>query len=210
MKKSVHPLAAGLISRLAPRPDTHVLELGTGSGRNTAALLEAGFSVTSIDDDHERTAAALERFTGSRLNLVTAAYTQITGREQSFTAAISTHALLHGNALKVAAILFAVNRLLEPRAPFYATFGSKNDTRFGSGLRIDDDTFAPSDGAEQGVPHVYYDETQLRSALAPFFTIESLDEVAVDAVVGRWAHAQRPEGSVHWFVRASKAQTSRR
>ena len=209
MEQSAHPLALDLVGRLQRRGEVHVLELGTGSGRNTAALIEAGFFVTSIDDDHERTAAARERFTGSRANLLTGAYTQLAGRPQSFSAALSTHALLHGNALKIATILFSVNRLLEVDAPFYATFGSKRDARYGKGVRIDDDTFAPADGEEQGVPHIYYDEAQLREILTPFFTIESLEEVDVDAIVGRWAHAQRPEGSMHWVLRASKTGRAR-
>jgi SAM-dependent methyltransferase len=200
-----HPLAVDFIERVR-RPDAHVLELGTGSGRNTAALLAAGLAVTSVDDDHERTAAARERFAEARVTFVTSAYTQLGGRAPRYAGAISTHALLHGNALKIATILFHVHRLLLDGAPFYATFGSKRDARFGEGLRIDDDTFAPANGSEQGVPHVYYGEAQLREALSPFFSVESLEEVGVDAIVGRWAHAQQPEGSVQWFLRALKSR----
>lgn len=209
MERSAHPLTVELIDRLRHRPNVHVLEIGTGSGRNTAALLAAGLFVTSVDDDHERTAAARERFAGEPVRLVTSAYTQIAGHAQSFTAAISTHGLLHGSAHKIATILFNVNRLLEKGGLFYATFGSKSDARFGKGVQIDEDTFAPSAGAEQGVPHVYYDEVQLRAALAPSFEVESLDEVGVDTVVGRWAHARQPEGSAHWFLRATRLHSAK-
>lgn len=177
-----HPLAAELIERLRATPLARVLDFGAGSGRNSAALAAAGYAVQAVSDD------AVAGFTaGSR-----------------FDAAVSTHALLHGTPVAIADRVHALAAALKPQAPLYATFGSKTDLRYGKGTHVDEDTFAPESGDEQGVAHAYFDEYALRAILEPWFLVESIEERAVDRVVGTWAHAQRPQGTVHWFVRARR------
>lgn len=183
-----HPLAQALIERLGSGSNARILELGSGRGRNTAALRAAGFEVQAIADGALR--APLE-----------------TGREH-FDAALSTHGLLHGTPSIIAALVSAAAQALKPSAPFYATFASKRDARFGSGERVDENTYAPLSGDEAGVPHVYYDGAALRRLLEPAFSIETLEEVDAGAIVGRWAHAQAPAGTVHWFLRARKREFS--
>jgi SAM-dependent methyltransferase len=179
-----HPLAAELIARLQ-HSRASVLDVGAGSGRNTDALAAAGLNVRSVPD---------------------AQSASFDVPEQSFDAAIGTHAFLHGTPSSVTQMAARVARALKPGGFFYATFASKRDARYGKGTRIAQDAFAPESGDEAGVAHAYFDETGLRRALEPAFEIETLTEENVDAVVGRWAHAQRPSGNVHWFVRARKRQ----
>lgn len=180
--RRAHPLAIALIERLRVYPRARVLELGSGSGRNTAALEAAGFDVCSIPD------AKLPSFSVPA----------------GFDGAIATHAMLHGTPATVAGMVAATARALKSGGPFYATFASVQDARFGTGTKIDEQTFAPVDGDERGVAHVYFDEARLRVLLERHFTVESLRECSVDDVVGRWAHSQKPHGSVHWFVHACK------
>lgn len=179
-----HPLAEALVARLRGQ-QAHVLEIGSGRGRNTAALHEAGFEVQSISDADA------------------AAFTAAAAR---FDAALSTHAFLHGTPASVARLLAETARALKAQAPLYCTFGSKRDARYGTGARVDTNTYAPESGEEAGVAHVYFDKELLRSVLERHFAIESLQEERVDHVVGSWAHAQRPSGSVHWFVIAHKRE----
>lgn len=175
-----HPLAAQLIERLRSTPNASVLDFGSGSGRNSTALGAAGYQVRQISDD--------------RVNDF-----QI---DEQFDAAVSTHALLHGTPGSIACTLDAIARTLRRNAPLFATFGSQSDARYGKGTRVDEDAFAPDCGDEQGVAHAYFDENALRKLLERWFTVESIEEHRVDDVVGSWAHAQRSQGSVHWFVRA--------
>ncbi|HWT04761.1 MAG TPA: hypothetical protein VN224_03315, partial [Xanthomonadales bacterium] len=65
--------------------------------------------------------------------------------------------------------------------------------------------FAPGEGAELGIPHAYFDRDGVIELLLGF-TIESMEEVDVDEIVGRWAHADDDEvaGRVHWFVVARR------
>ena len=168
-----HPLALGLIARLRERTGARILEIGSGSGRNTAALRRAGFAVDEYDDR----------------------------RGGSYEGALSTHALLHGTPATIAQQLSAIAALLEPGSPLYASFGSMRDARYGVGRRIEDDVFAPVDGDERGVAHAFFDDRRLAELLEPHFSIEALDEIGVDDIAGRWAHERAPlQGAVHWFA----------
>ncbi|HUA08079.1 MAG TPA: hypothetical protein VMA98_02325 [Candidatus Acidoferrales bacterium] len=170
-----HPLALALIERLRDRPGARVVEIGAGSGRNTRALQAAGLHV----------------------------YTLPPGEPAA--AALTTHALLHGRLAEIRDTLDAIAASLEPGAPLFGTFGSTSDARFGSGDELEAHVYAARSGDEAGVAHAYFDEPRLRALLAARFTIESLREVDVDEIAGRWAHPNDPlRGAVHWFAIARK------
>lgn len=177
-----HPLAVRLIEH-AGSSRVRVLELGSGSGRNTNALRAAGFHVTAIADDALRVPLRLT---------------------ETFDAALSTHGLLHGTPHLVRDLVRETAGALRADAAAYFTFASTRDARFGQGRQIDENTFAAADGEEAGVPHVFFGEVPLRRMLEPWFAIDALEEVAADAIVGRWAHARMPSGTVHWFVQLRK------
>jgi hypothetical protein len=178
-----HPLAECLIERLHSRPKSWVLDFASGSGRNRDALRRAGFSVVAIDD---RAAGSAAPFAGV---------------SQHFSAAISTHGLLHGTRSTIAARVRAICEHLDGGGLLYATFGSTSDSRFGRGRRLDASTYAPSEGDERGIPHAYFGRDELRELFESDWEIESLNEHRVDEVAGSWAHRERPlAGAVHWFA----------
>lgn len=183
MVSGPHPLAERLIKRLQPKPQSRILDFGAGSGRNGDALRGTGFTVVTIADADAASRAPLAGIT------------------DRFSAAISTHGLLHGRRSTIDANLSSIATLLDDGGLLYATFGSTRDARFGRGLRLDAWTYAPIDGDERGVAHTYFDLERLRALLESHLEVESLDEHGVDDVAGRWAHGRTPlDGAVHWFA----------
>jgi SAM-dependent methyltransferase len=179
-----HPLARKLIAALGGT-GARVVDLASGSGRNTRALRAAGLDVLSIDD------AAAASLTGPTLS------------GGPYRAIVSTHGLLHGTPASIGALVATIARSLEPGGLLFATFGSIRDARSGSGEEIEPFVYAPLDGDERGVPHAFFDERRLRDLIEPVFVTESIEEWNADAIAGSWAHARKPlEGSVHWFVQA--------
>jgi SAM-dependent methyltransferase len=175
-----HPLAKRLIERVRAGC---VLDFACGKGRNSAALRRAGLCVVAIDDGAAESSAPLKAI------------------DEIFVAALSTHGLLHGRVPHVAAKLRSIAERLAPNGLLYATFGSAGDARFGQGTRIDDWTYAPAEGDERGVAHAFFDRARLERLLEEHFTIETLEEHAVDEVAGSWAHQQTPlTGAIHWFA----------
>lgn len=191
--RAPHPLAVALIERLSAcsvrgkYSTAVVLDFGSGSGRNSAALERAGLRAIAVDD---ATASSTMPFDG------------VVGR---LDAVLSTHGLLHGTTSTIAAHLRTMASLLKPRGLLYATFGSVRDARYGRGERLDDATFAPLDGDETGVPHTFFDRPTLATLLQSHFTIESLEERTVDKTAGAWAHSQTPlANAIHWFLTAAR------
>lgn len=178
-----HPLAVALADLLVD--GAHVLDFGTGSGRNASFLASRGFDVFTIDDAHAAGTQSLPSHGGR------------------FDAVIATHALLHGTPASVGARVTALAAALREGGLFFAVFASKRDARYGSGDSVDDDTWALREGDEAGVPHVFYDETGLRTLLRPHFVVDVLDECGADEIAGTWAHPTTPlSGAVHWLVQA--------
>jgi hypothetical protein len=185
-ERTAHPLTERLIALAREHPlDGPVIEVGTGSGRNTRALVDANVPVLSVPDSTP--------------------YTQLPGSRDEYGAALSTHAYLHGTSAKLRAGIAELRRVLRPNAPVFITLGSFKDARYGLGIPFDDRSFAPGEGAELGIPHAYFDRDGVIELLLGF-TIDSMDEVDVDEIVGRWAHTDDEEiaGRVHWFVVARR------
>lgn len=184
-ERNAHPLAKRLIDDARERAlDGPVIEVGTGSGRNTRALVDAGVPVASVPD--------------------ATPYTQLPGARETYGAALSTHAYLHGASAKLRAGIAELRRVLKPGAPVYLTLGSFKDARYGLGVPLDERSFAPGEGDEAGIPHAYFDRDGVIEVLFGF-EIASLEEVEVDDVVGRWAHGDDAvAGRVHWFVVARR------
>jgi hypothetical protein len=182
---SAHPLAERLIELARREPfDGPVIEIGTGSGRNTRALVEARIPNVTVPDSTP--------------------YTQLPGTRDNYSAGLSTHAYLHGASAKLRAGIAELRRVLRPTAPIFITLGSFKDARYGLGIPFDERSFAPGEGDELGIPHAYFDRDGVIELLFGF-DIDSMEEVDVDDIVGRWAHADDDvAGRVHWFVEARK------
>ncbi len=161
----------------------HILEVGAGSGRNTRVLRAAGMVVTSIEN-FGNPPATLSR--------------------HAFDGALSTHALLHGTPSEIADVLEQIAAALKSGGLLFTTFGARKDARFGKDERLGPNTFVATTGDESGIAHSYFDGDEVRELLARF-KIESLREVEVDQIVGRWAHAKNPlRNAVHWFATATR------
>jgi hypothetical protein len=185
--QTAHPLAERLIESTRERPlDGPVIEVGTGSGRNTRALVAAQIPTVGVADSTP--------------------YTQLPGTREEYGAALSTHAYLHGASPKLRAGIAELRRVLRPNAPAYITLGSFKDARYGLGVPLDERSFAPGEGDEIGIPHAYFDRDGVIELLFGF-AIDSMEEVEVDEIVGQWAHGDDAvAGRVHWFVVARRAQ----
>ena len=183
--QTAHPLTERLIQHAREHPlDGPVIEVGSGSGRNTRALVDAGIPVVSVPDSTP--------------------YTQLPGSRDNYGAGLSTHAYLHGTGAKLRAGLAELRRVLMPGSPVFLTLGSIDDARYGLGTPLDERSFAPGDGEEAGIPHVYLDRDGVIEMLFGF-AVTALEAVEVDDVVGSWAHGDDALGGrVHWFVEARR------
>ncbi len=121
-----------------------------------------------------------------------------------YDGALSTHALLHGSRTRIRAALSHLCAVTHGGARLNLVLGSRSDPRSGRGRDVGDGAFAPEDGDETGIPHVYFSESEVREMLGAL-EIDSLDERSAADTAGRWAHdAASAAQMVHWFVRARR------
>jgi SAM-dependent methyltransferase len=200
-----HPFALELAQLLAREPVARVLLVGIGNGRNVAPFIRAGLRVDAVESDPARARDAAIRFAAERgVRVARAGYAGPYPFSGGFAGALSTSALLHGTPVDVARALAAIRARLRPDAPFFATFGSTRDPRFGRGTRIDTLTYAPDDGPESGVPHAFLDAGRLRAVLDGF-VLDAAYEGSAAATAGRWAHEPDDAAAlIHWFVKARR------
>lgn len=108
------------LARLAP--GTHVLDLGSGDGRHSAAMIEAGFEVTALDGSAGLAAIASRRLgkpvRGARFDELEDV--------EAFDAVWAHASLLHVPAEGLADILARIHRALKPGGRLFASFKSGN------------------------------------------------------------------------------------
>ena len=109
------PLRA-FLARLAP--GAHVLDLGSGDGRHSAAMIEAGFEVTPLDGSAGLAAIASRRL-GRPVRV--ARFDEIADVE-AFDAIWAHASLLHVPRDAIAGILSRLHRALKPGGRLFASF----------------------------------------------------------------------------------------
>lgn len=109
------PLRA-FLARLAP--GAHVLDLGSGDGRHSAAMMEAGFEVTPLDGSAGLAAIASRRL-GKPVRI--ARFEEIED-ETAFDAIWAHASLLHVPREAIVDILARLHRALKPGGRLFASF----------------------------------------------------------------------------------------
>jgi SAM-dependent methyltransferase len=106
------------LARLAP--GTHVLDLGSGDGRHSVAMIEAGFEVTALDGSAGLAAIASRRL-GKPVRI--ARFDELEDVE-AFDAVWAHASLLHVPTTGLADILARLHRALKPGGRLFASFKS--------------------------------------------------------------------------------------
>lgn len=109
------PLHA-FLARLAP--GAHVLDLGSGDGRHSLAMMEAGFEITALDASAGLAAIASRRL-GKQVRI--ARYDEIED-ETTFDAIWAHASLLHVPRGAIIGILARLHRALKPGGRLFASF----------------------------------------------------------------------------------------
>ncbi len=119
--KGATPQLAGFMALL--QPGTEVLELGTGNGRDAAAMLAAGFAVTPSDASPELAAEAQARL-GIPVRIMAFHELEDTA---AYDGVWACAALLHAPRDELTDDLARIHRSLRPGGHFMASFKAGND-----------------------------------------------------------------------------------
>lgn len=165
-----HEWLPELIGLMKSRSFHRVLDLGCGSGRHLLPLARAGLSVFGFDNSQHGLRLAKEDLVDARLE----AQLQLGDfrnplpyREGSFGAVLSIQVIHHARMKTIENVVGEIERVLLSGGLLFLTV-PESRTQAATFRQIEERTFLPEDGPEKGVPHHYFDESELRELLRNF------------------------------------------
>ena len=186
-EREVQEFVSLLERKFSERP-LRVWDLCCGAGRHTVAISERGHTVFASDASEcgvELTEKGLTKL-GLSARTAVADMTECPWTDVAFHGVVSWDSLHHNTLENILTALDVVHERLEAGGLLLATMKSTRADWFGKGTEIEPGTFAHDSGPEAGVPHHYFDEAGIRSALAAWELV-SLVELRCD-------YAERPNG----------------
>ena len=175
-------LVVNLIPTLKKKNVKQILDLGCGAGRHVIYLTEKGFEVHGIDISRTGLKTTKERLEKRRLGaeLVKADMKSIPYINSCFDMVICINTIYHQKKAEIQKTISEIHRILRDNGLFIANFHSKRSSRYGKGIKIEEDTFMDEAGPERGILHHFVDEEELRRLLKDFRRInfEILEEKA--------------------------------
>lgn len=173
-KGEVHPEVLPKIKKAAILFKTKgyrkILDLGCGTGRHSIFLAKEGFTVYATDISN--TAIKLTENKAKSLNIENIYFQQHDMREipfpnSFFDAIICVWTIMHGTLKDISKTINEIYRVLKPNGMLITDLNSVEDATYGTGKKIEQNTFVGVDGWED-LPHHYSTEDEVVKLFAKF------------------------------------------
>lgn len=167
---TVHTDVETLAQDLKPADGKRIFDLGSGSGRHVVYLAKEGFDVYGFDYAEQGITMTREWLDAENVSadLKVGDMTQpLPYEDDFFDAVISIQVIHHAYLETVEAIISELARILKPNGEILITVAMlKNQAT--NHQEVAPNTFIPLDGWEKGLPHYFFDETQMRKSFSQF------------------------------------------
>lgn len=149
---------------------SHVVDLGCRVGGNTIALSEIGLNVTALDSSEESLRIVEGRAYQKQLTIKTIHHTleNLPFENNSVHAFVTATAIHHSKPSESKKLVDEIYRALIPGGRVLIAVLSINDYRYGTGTKIDENTFADTTGPEIRNTHQFFTEETLLSLFSDF------------------------------------------
>lgn len=153
-----------------------MLDLGCGDGRHLNHLAREGFNAVGMDYSLwgvQRSQQWLKQ-EGLRAEVFCAEAALLPYAAERFEAVLTFQVIHHQRMEMIRQSCNEVMRVLRPAGYFYAVVPHfpPGDWKDGHYEEIEEHTFVPTDGFEQGIPHHFFTEEELASELSAFEVLE--------------------------------------
>jgi SAM-dependent methyltransferase len=193
---------AGTLESIFSERPLRIWDLCCGAGRHAKALAAMGHAVFASDVSPTGIDMTRALLYEQRLKAELAVSDMVICPWPSvrFHGVLSWDSLHHNTVARIKESVSAVQRQLLPGGLFLLTLKSTKADSFGTGKEIEPGTFVPMDGFEAGVPHHFFDESQIR-ALFEDWEILVLVELVMDyRVRGQDFYEMNPFAYTRWGI----------
>lgn len=170
------------VLRLQREQRQRVYDLGCGVGRHTVYLAQLGFDVVASDISDSGVRKTKEWLAREKLQVDVSRLDMhdMPFDDGTFDAVVAVNVVYHATRDDVEDVLAQISRVLKPGGFLFITFKSTASSDFGQGIELALRTWAPASGIEQGVPHYYTDEAEVRRLLRDFAMLKLIHKLEQD------------------------------
>jgi SAM-dependent methyltransferase len=158
---------------------SHGLDIGCGFGRHTLLAAQLGFRMTAVDFSRkavEMTRNALGNV-GYQIDVSLASMNALPFSDGIFDFSFAWCVFNHATQSLFEEAIEEAIRILRPNGICLGFVMSKNDPRYGSGIRVERDCFVFMSGIETGIYHYFPTEHNIKNILEALSFIEVFREI---------------------------------
>lgn len=182
-----------------------LLDLGCGLGRHSLLFAEYGFRVTAADisDDALTFLKKKAKETGADISCRKADMLSLPFADDAFDCIFAMHSAGHADSAGMKRIMGEIRRVLKPEGTVFMTLCSKETWTYAESRlpKVDENTVIKTEGPEQGVPHYFVSEKDIRELFCDF---DLLKVRHIDDCFEKRAHKDgRWKNQKHYFIEAA-------
>ncbi len=167
-------IVVNLASILEERKAKRILDIGCGAGRHVIYLAERGFESCGADISETGLKLTKKKLRSRKLEveIIRCDMTSIPCVHSCFDVAICVNAIYHQKLKEIQETISEIHRILKKKGLLLANFHSKRSSKYGEGIKVEENTFMQKNGPEKGVIHHFVDENELRELLGNFEIVD--------------------------------------
>jgi ubiquinone/menaquinone biosynthesis C-methylase UbiE len=167
-------IVVNLASVLEKRKAKRVLDLGCGAGRHVIYLADRGFEAHGADISEIGLKLTRKRLRNRKLKaeIMRCDMKLMPYVDSCFDAVICVNTVYHQKLKEIQKTISEIHRVLKEKGLLLTNFHSKRSSKYGKGIRVEENTFMQENGPEKGILHHFVDENELRELLRGFNMID--------------------------------------
>lgn len=196
-----HSGVVELVPLLKKRKCKKILDLGCGAGRHIIYLTKRGFFVVGSDISPRALKLSqkwLEKEEVKNYCLIGHDMTKLPFPDKHFDTVISINVIHHNPLNKIKKTVSEIRRVLKKGGLVLLTISSKKNYKFGSGKKLEKNTYLVCKAPDIYVVHHFFDEKSSKKLLSKFKILD------LKEIVERWVIRGKQRQNVHWQVLAEK------